>query len=236
MPTLAIDVWSDIACPWCYIGKRRLEAALAGFEHAADVRVTWRAFELDPTAPQVSPGGAENVARLARKLGTSPAQAKAMMDWVTATAAEDGLDMRMDTMQPANTFDAHRLVHLGTEHGKGDVVKEHLFRAYFTEGKRVSDPEVLVALAVEAGLDPTEARTVVTTDRFSAEVRQDETRARDAGIRGVPCFVLDRRLAVSGAQPRAVLLGAIQKAWGEVAASPPARRGPDGEVGGGDGC
>ena len=146
-----VEIWSDIACPWCYIGKRRFETALADFEHADEVRVTWRSFELDPSAPVQQPG--DRAERLAEKYGITPERAREMEQHVTDMAAGEGLDFRFDIARSGNTFAAHRLVHLAREHGLQDAMKERLLRANFTEGRLVSDPEELVALAVEVGLD-----------------------------------------------------------------------------------
>ena len=140
-----VEIWSDIACPWCYIGKRRFETALADFEHADEVRVTWRSFELDPSAPVQQPG--DRAERLAEKYGITPERAREMEQHVTDMAAGEGLDFRFDIARGGNTFAAHRLVHLAREHGLQDAMKERLLRANFTEGRLVSDPEELVALA-----------------------------------------------------------------------------------------
>ncbi len=216
MAKLDIHVWSDIACPWCYVGKRRLEAALAQFPHRAATSVVWRAFELDPGAPAAAaaagPGYAE---RIARKYQTRVADAEAMIQRMVGVAAGDGLELRFDRIRPGNTFDAHRLVHLAHERGVQDAVKERLLRAYLTEGESMSDPETLVRLTTSAGLDAEEARAVLAGDAGAAEVRADEEEAAALGIRGVPFFVIGR-YAVSGAQPVEVLLRALQQAWTEV--------------------
>ncbi|HEU0035557.1 MAG TPA: DsbA family oxidoreductase [Kofleriaceae bacterium] len=232
MSSLRLDIWSDIACPWCYVGKRRLEAALARFEHASDVVIHWRAFELDPGAPRVRDRRQSYAERLAAKYRTRPAEAEAMIARMTQVAAAEGLDFRFDLAQAGNTFDAHRLLHLAHVRDRQDALKERLLRAYFTEGKAIGDPDVLHALAVEAGLDSAEVRAVLDSDRHADDVRADEAEARELGITGVPFFVLDGRLGVSGAQPADVLLGALERAWRD--------RGPsiiaDGAVCGPDGC
>ena len=215
MAKLRIDIWSDIACPWCYVGKRRLEQALARFAHRDDVEVVWRAFELDPSAPRVRDPGQSYAERLARKYGTTPAQAQAMIDRMVDTAAGDGLALRFDHIRPGNTFDAHRLLHLAHERGVQDALKERLLRAYLTEGQAIGEPDVLAPLAREVGLDEREVADLLAGDRCAAEVRQDEALARELGISGVPFFVLAGRLGVSGAQPADVLLGALDRAWRE---------------------
>lgn len=216
MAKLRIDIWSDIACPWCYIGKRRLEQALARFAHAGEVEIAWRAFELDPSAPRVRDPSQSYAERLARKYGTAPAQAQAMIDRMVSTAAQDGIEMRFDHIRPGNTFDAHRLLHLAHERGAQDALKERLLRAYLTEGQAIGEPEVLAKLACEVGLDEAEVREVLGGDRFGAEVRQDEAIARELGIQGVPFFVMAGRIGVSGAQPAEVLAGALDRAWTEL--------------------
>jgi predicted DsbA family dithiol-disulfide isomerase len=219
MAKLRIDVWSDIACPWCYVGKRRLEAALAQFPHRDQVTLVWRAFELDPSAPRIREGGGSYAARIAKKYGTPVAVAEARMRQMTEIAAADGLDFRFDRIQPGNTFDAHRLLHLAHERGVQDAVKERFLRAYLTEGAAIGDPETLSRLAREAGLDTDEVSSVLATDTYTREVRADEEEAQSLGISGVPFFVLGGRHAVSGAQPAALLLGGLGKAWSEVAAA-----------------
>jgi predicted DsbA family dithiol-disulfide isomerase len=208
---LTVDVWSDIVCPWCAIGKRRLEAALAEFSHRDDVEVVWRAFELDPSAPAVR--HEDNLARLAEKYGRTKAEAEAMLKNVTDVASKDGLDFQLGRARPGNTFDGHRLLHLALERGVQDAVKDRFFRAYMTEGEPIGDREVLVRLASEAGLDAAEARAVLEGDRYASDVREDEETAQALGIRGVPFFVLGGKYAVSGAQSAEVLLGALQRAW-----------------------
>ncbi len=227
-----IEIWSDIACPWCYVGKRRFEAALAAFEHRDEVRVTWRSFELDPGAPAERPG--DHTEHLASKYGTSVAQAQAMHDRMTETAAQEGLAFRFDLVRSGSTFDAHRLTHLAAAHGRQDAMEERLFRAYLTEGELVADPETLTRLGVEAGLPEDEVRDVVATQRFADEVRGDERTAASLGISAVPFFVADRALGASGAQPAEVLLSFLQEAWERSRPAIPVMA--TGEACGPDGC
>lgn len=208
---LTIDVWSDVVCPWCAIGKRRLDAALAKFPHRDSVRVAWRAFELDPSAPRLQEG--DNAARLGRKYGRTRDQAEAMIRNVEQTAAQDGLEFDLLEARSGNTFDAHRLLKLAAERGVQGAVKERFFRGYMAEKEAIGDPDTLVRLASEAGLDAEEVRAVLASDRYAKEVREEEATARSLGINGVPFFVLGGRLAVSGAQPADVMLGALQQAW-----------------------
>jgi predicted DsbA family dithiol-disulfide isomerase len=235
MAKLRVDIWSDIACPWCYVGKRRLEQALDRFAHKAEVEVVWRAFELDPSAPRVRDPQHSYAERLAKKYGTQTPQAQLMIDRMVDTAAKDGLDFRFDRIRPGNTFDAHRLLHLAHERGVQDALKERLMRAYLTEGEAIGERDVLVRLAGEVGLDEREARDVLDSDGLASEVRQDEALARELGISGVPFFVLGGRLGVSGAQPADVLLGALDRAWAEHA-KPDIETFAEGAVCGPDGC
>ena len=232
---LRIDVWSDIACPWCYVGKRRLEAALDKFPHREAVEVVWRAFELDPSAPRERDNKVSYAERIAKKYGSSVTEADGMITRMTDVAATDGLDFRFDKIRSGNTFDAHRVIHLARERGKQDAVKERLLRAYMTEGEAIGDPEVLVGLAAEAGLDAEEVRAMLASDAEVKEVRADEDEARQLGISGVPFFVLGGKYAVSGAQPAEVLLGALTRAWEEAQQVRPAAF-AEGAACGPDGC
>jgi predicted DsbA family dithiol-disulfide isomerase len=206
-----VEIWSDIACPWCYVGKRRFEAALAAFEHRDEVRVTWRSFELDPSAPRERMG--DRAAHLAEKYGTTHEQAVAMQERMTEVAAGDGLDFRFDIARSGNTFDAHRLLHLAAAHSAQDELEERLFRAYLTEGQLISDPAVLERLGGEAGLPADAVRDVLAGDRYGADVREDERTAASLGITAVPFFVVDRALGAAGAQPPEVLRDLLQRAW-----------------------
>jgi predicted DsbA family dithiol-disulfide isomerase len=206
-----VEIWSDIACPWCYIGKRRFEAALAQFEHRDGVAVTWRSFELDPDAPHERDG--DRAERLARKYGMTVEQAREAEQNLTATAAGDGLEFHFEIARSGTTFDAHRIVHLAAEHGLQDEVKERLLRAYFSEGELVSDHEALQRLAVEAGLPADDVAATLASDRFAADVRDDERTAGAFGISAVPTFVVDRALGASGAQPPDALLELLRERW-----------------------
>jgi len=213
---LSVEIWSDIACPWCYVGKRRFESALAGFEHADEVQVTWRSFELDPQAPRERDG--DRVDHLARKYGTTREQAQAMHDQMAGVAAGEGLEFRFDIARSGNTFDAHRLTHLAAAHGRQDEMKERLFRAYLSEGEAIGDPAVLERLAVEVGLPADEARDLLAGDRFAGEVRDDEQLAASLAITAVPFFVVDRAIAASGAQPPELLRELLNRAWAQRSA------------------
>jgi len=208
MQKVRIEVWSDIACPWCWVGKRHLEEALDGFPH--DVEVIWRAFELDPSAPRER-DDADLVQRLARKYGTSRAGAQQMIDRMTRVGKENGLDFRFDRVKPGNTFDAHRLVHWAATQGRQDAMKERLFVAYMQEGQSVGDHDVLVALATDVGLDEERARAVLAANDYADDVRAEELAAREIGVTGVPFFVIGGQYAVPGAQPAAVLREAMER-------------------------
>lgn len=236
---LSVDVWSDVVCPWCYVGKRRLEAALAQFEHRAAVEVRWHSFELDPSAPLVHEGPGGQAGRLARKYDTTETAAQEMLDRMTRTAAEDGITMDFGRIRAGNTFDAHRLLHFAAEHGLQDALKERLFRATFTEGEPIAYRETLVRLAGEVGLDADAARTVLLGDAYADAVRGDERQAATLGIRGVPFFILDGKYGVSGAQPADVLKAALDRAWSEGEHDGNADSSGDGEGGAAcdvDGC
>ena len=210
-----IDIWSDIACPWCYVGKRRIEQALAQFEHRDQVTVTWRSFELDPSAP--ARHDEPQATLLARKYGVPVAQAEAMNARMTEAAAGEGLEFHFDRVVVGSTFDAHRLVHLAHEHGLQDAMKERLMRAYLTEGQAIGTHVVLQRLGEEVGLDAEQVRETLASDAYSAFVRADESRARELGISGVPFFVLGGKYGVSGAQSPELLLEAITQAYAESA-------------------
>jgi predicted DsbA family dithiol-disulfide isomerase len=235
MSSLKLEVWSDIACPWCYVGKRRLESALKQFPHAAEVQVTWRAFELDPGAARERDRSVSQAEFIARKYGISVAQAQKSSDNLVAVAKTEGLAFDFHHIRSGNTFDAHRLVHLGAERGLQDAVKERMMKAYFEQGELMSDHGTLLRLAVESGLSEREATDVLATDTYSKEVRKEEAEARELGISGVPCFVFDRHSAVSGAQPAEVILKALEQAWSDRAGAE-APELTEGAVCGPEGC
>jgi predicted DsbA family dithiol-disulfide isomerase len=212
---MRVEIWSDVVCPWCYLGKRRFERALAGFEHRDEVEVVYRSFELDPTMPR---GASEDtVEMLARKYGMTLAQAQDAQRQMEQRAAADGLEFRMAGLRSGNTRDAHRLVHLAHEAGWQAELVERLHRAYFTEQASVFDPASLAGLAAEVGLERDRAEQVLAGDEYDDAVEQDEQTARELGATGVPFFVVDRRYGVSGAQPADVLTQVLERAWAEPA-------------------
>jgi predicted DsbA family dithiol-disulfide isomerase len=211
---MRIEVWSDVVCPWCYVGKRRFEKALAGFAHRGDVEVVHRSFQLDPSKP-VGKTQARGEA-LRRKYGWSEAQAKAREAQMRATAATEGLDFEMGSALTGNTVDAHQVIHLGKARGIQDAVIERLYRAYFSEGRSLFDHESLVALSAEAGLDPDEIRAVLTEGRYTQAVAADGQEAHALGATGVPFFVIDNRYGISGAQPTPVFAEVLARVWAEA--------------------
>lgn len=211
---MRIEIWSDVVCPWCYIGKRRLEEALAGFEHRDEVEVVWRSFQLDPSAPTEP---TEDVAEaLGRKYGGGRANALTMIGNVQQVAAEVGLDFtRHPEALHLNTVDAHRLLHAAGDR-RGEL-KEALLHAYFVEARNLADHEVLVEVAASVGLDPEAARAVLSSDAHAEAVAADAAQAQAYGATGVPFFVVDARFGVSGAQPTEVFARLLDQAWAERA-------------------
>lgn len=215
---LRVDIWSDIACPWCYIGKRRFESALQDFPQKDEVEVVWHSFELDPSAPVVNPQAMRD--GLARKYGRTPAQAQEMLDSMTRTAADEGLEYHFENTRLTNTFLAHQLIHLAAESGQQDAMKERLLRAYMSEGRHVGDLDTLVELAGDIGLNAAGVRAALEAGQYAGDVRQDEAQAQTLGISGVPFFVLGGKYGVSGAQSAEVLRGALDQVWAETHPAP----------------
>jgi predicted DsbA family dithiol-disulfide isomerase len=211
---MKVDIWSDVVCPFCYVGKRRLEEALESFAHRDDVEVVWHSFQLDPGAPAIAEG--RTVEKLAAKYGMTLEQAVAAQESLAANAATVGLEFNWQETKSGNTFDAHRLIHLAAGQGKADAMKERLLRAFFTEGEQIGDREVLVRLAGEAGLDEGQAREVLESETHADDVRADIAQAQAYGIRGVPFFVIDGKYGISGAQPTELFSQALTQAWTEA--------------------
>ena len=207
---MIIEVWSDVACPWCYIGKRRFERALAGFDGADDVEVTWRSFQLDPSIPRGSRTSHDE--SLAKKFGVSAEQVRAMNDRVVGLAADEGLEYHFERYITVNTLDAHRMSHLARTQGLGPEMHERLFRAQFVEGAVLDDPDTLVRLATEVGVTEDAARQVAEGDAYTADVAGDIREARMLGVSGVPFFAIDRRFGISGAQPTELFASALDQA------------------------
>ncbi|MGV3488158.1 MAG: DsbA family oxidoreductase [Tuberibacillus sp.] len=210
---MKVEIWSDFVCPYCYIGKRRFESALGEFAQAKNVEIVYHSFELDPYADRdqyVDIHGA-----LSQKFNISYEQAKAMNENVGRQAQTQGLTYNFDAMVPTNTFNAHRLMHYAKANGKMAEMVEILFRSYFTDGRHIGDEETLAVLAEEAGLSKKQALEVLLSDRYAEDVRSDEQDAQQLGIQGVPFYVINRKYAVSGAQPKEVFINALNRAWSE---------------------
>jgi len=205
-----VDIWSDLVCPWCYVGKRRFEKALARFDHRDEVQVVHRSFQLNPAAPRDRTSNRREM--LMQKYRLTAAQAAEMDARMTQTAAAEGLEFRLDGTLTGNTFDAHQLVHLAHERGLQDAVIERLFRAYFTEQRSLFAHEPLLELAAEARLDREEAAVTLRTNRYADAVTADIETARRLGATGVPLFVIDDRYGISGAQAPETFLDALQRA------------------------
>ncbi|WP_130735652.1 DsbA family protein [Flavobacterium sp. J27] len=210
---LKIQIWSDIMCPFCYIGKRRIEGALANFRHKDNVIIEWKSFQLDPNFKASE--GDNVIHHLAKKYGKDIAWATQMTDNVSQTAKSAGLDFHFEKAIMANSFHAHRLLHLAKKHNLGNDLKELLFKAYFTDGKDVNHLETLNELGQAVGLSKEEIENVLHSNDFSEEVEKDLAMAQEIGIQGVPFFVFDNKYAISGAQPEETFLEALEKTWQE---------------------
>ncbi|MBN8669421.1 MAG: DsbA family oxidoreductase [Chitinophagales bacterium] len=210
---MKVDIWSDVQCPFCYIGKRKFEAALAKFPNGKDIEIEWHSFQLDP---DITPQPGKDVyTYLAERKGMTVEQSKQMHKQVVQMAAGEGLEYNFDKAVIANSFDAHRISHLAKKYGKGDAMEEQLFRGYFTEGKDIANRDVLIAMAKNIGIPEQEVVDVLNSNKYAAEVEADIVRASQIGVRGVPFFVLDNKYAVSGAQPSETFLQALTQAWTE---------------------
>ncbi|HEY8890991.1 MAG TPA: DsbA family oxidoreductase [Clostridium sp.] len=210
---MKIEVWSDFVCPFCYIGKRRLEIALEKFEHKEEVEVVFKSFELDPLSKKKFDGNIHEI--IAKKYGIPVEQAKASNNQLVAEAKVIGLNYNFDDLIPTNTFDAHRVVHYAKTEGKMNELSERIFKAYFVDSLNISDHKVLTSLAYEVGLNSDKALSILESDQYGKEVRKDEETASKLGISGVPYFVINNKYAVSGAQPPELFLEALEKARDE---------------------
>lgn len=210
---MQVEIWSDVVCPWCYLGKRRMERALQIFDHADDIDAVFRSFELDPTLPpgQTTP----TVDVLAAKYGMTAAQADQAQRRMEERAAADGLTFRMHDLRSGNTRDAHRLLQLAKDRGRQGELIERLYRAHFTEQASIFDHESLTSIATEAGLDRSEVSEVLDSDQYRDHVETDEKMAAALGAAGVPLFVVARRYGISGAQPAEIIAGVLERAWAE---------------------
>src|SRR6478752_9223734 len=211
---MQVEVWSDVVCPWCYIGKRRLESALQQFPHRNQVEVVWRSFQLDPSVPEGSTH--PTLPALAAKYGSSVEDMRANMSRVEEVAAGEGLHYDLANGISGNTLHAHELLHLAAERGLGPELKERLLHAHFEEGRSVFEVDSLVSLAVEVGLDETEARKALADRRYLPAVHADAATAHALGATGVPFFVVDRKYGAAGAQPAELLLQILERAWADA--------------------
>ena len=214
---MKIEIWSDIACPWCYIGKRRFEAALAAFPHRDEVDVRWRSFQLDPSLPDHYEG--TEVQYLSERKGIDPAQLAGMLEQVTVQAAGEGLSYDYDSLVVANSFSAHRLIHLARAEGgnaAADAAKEALLSAHFEKGQDIGSADTLAEIGGRVGVDPERVRAMLAGEEFTEDVNADIAQARSLGISGVPFFVLDDKYGISGAQPTDLFASALDQAWQEM--------------------
>lgn len=208
---MRIEIWADVVCPWCYIGKRRLEKAIAGFEHRDDLEVVYRSYELDPFAPEV--GTEPTVTVLGRKFGADEAGTRAMMARADEVAAAEGLTFAHADALHARTLTAHRLLHLARSEGRQHELMEQVLAAYFTRSESLGDHDVLRRAANGAGLDPARVEEVLASDEYRDDVMADVAQARAYGSSGVPFFVIDGRFGISGAQPTELFEQALAQAW-----------------------
>jgi protein disulfide-isomerase len=210
---MKVDIWSDVRCPFCYIGKRKFEEALAQFPHKDEIEVVWHSFELDPslkTDPTIN-----SLEYLARRKGMSLSEVQQMAQHVASAAQEAGLSLDSGNTLVANTFNAHRLIQMAQTRGLAGEAQEHLFQAFFTDGQNIDDARTLAAIGASIGLEQSEVDEMLSSTAYDEIVRQDESQAQSLGINGVPFFVFDNKYAISGAQPPAAFLQALQQSWDE---------------------
>lgn len=206
---MEIKIWSDVRCPFCFIGKRKLEAALEQFPEKDKVKITWKSFQLDPALETRT--DINVIDYFVETKGVTAEQARQMLSGATQMAGDVGLHFDLENGVLANSYKAHRLIQMAKTQGLGDEIEEALFKAHFEEAKNIDDPQVLISVAVSVGMKEAEVSEMLTSDAFAYEVKQDELEARNIGVRGVPFFVFDDRYAVSGAQPVEVFLQTLQK-------------------------
>lgn len=231
---MKIEIWSDVKCPWCFVGKRRFEKALADFPHRDGVEVTWKSYQLDPDLPDHYDGTEQQY--LAERKGIAPDQVRQMWQHLAQQAEGEGLAFDVDRIVVGNSFTAHRFLHLAKAHGRGDAAKEAVMSAHFEQGLDTSDVDVLVRLGVGIGLAEDEIRSTVAGDRFAEDVRRDIEEARTIGVQGVPFFVIDRKYGISGAQPTELFRQALDQAWQEAHPLVSLTPSGDGPACGPDGC
>ena len=208
-----VEIWSDVMCPFCYIGKRKFERALEQFPHKKNINIIWKSFQLDPDS--VTEPNLNTIDHLAKRKGWSKQQAQETTAHVTDIAKQVGLEFNFDKAIVANSFDAHRLSHLAKKYNKQNDLEEQLFKAYFTDGKNTADHKILTKIGMASGIDEQEIVNVLKSDQYAVEVHDDIEQAQKIGVQGVPFFVLDRKYAVSGAQEPEAFLEALTKAYEE---------------------
>jgi len=233
---LKVQIWSDIMCPFCYIGKRRIEEALQNFEHKEAVEIEWKSYQLD--ASFIASPEDNMVEHLAEKYRKDNDWAQNMLDNMTQNAKTAGLDFHFEKAILANSFNAHRLLHLAKKHNLANDLEELLFKAYLTEGKNINDLDTLSKLGIELGLDSEEIAQVLNSDTYGTDVKKDQEEANAIGVQGVPFFVLDNKYAISGAQPATAFLETLEKVWqeGKFESKVTLLNATDGESCGIDGC
>ncbi len=210
---MKIEIWSDVVCPFCYIGKRKLEKSIAKMPFKDELEIEWKSFLLNPNARTQPEMNSQEY--LAKSKGWSLEQTKQISNQVTEMAAAEGLEYHLDKTVVANSINAHRLLHLAKSKNLGDKMKERLMRAYFTEGHNIDDEETLIKLGEEVGLDRAGIKSTLTDSQFQEEIESDFRESREIGLQGVPFFVIDRKYGISGAQPDAVFDDSLRKAWEE---------------------
>lgn len=208
-----VEIWSDVMCPFCYIGKKNFETALQQFENRKNITVEWKSFQLDDSIGEIAEENQEDY--LVKRKGLSREQVQGMLANVTAMAKQAGLEFRLDKSVIVNTQKAHRLIQFAKTKNRANEAEERLFKAFFTEGENLADMETLIVLGKECGLDENELKTAFTDDSYLYQAKQDIQEAAHIGVRGVPFFVFDRKYAVSGAQPAEVFMQTLTKAYSE---------------------
>ena len=212
---MKVEIWSDIMCPFCYIGKRNFEAALKEFDAKNEIEIEWKSFQLDPTIPKSFEKKVSTYEYLAERKGMPVERSKEMHDNIVETARKVGLTYNFDKSVVANSFDAHKLIQLAKTKGLGDAAEESLFKAYFSNGQDMSDHSTLIRLGKEIGLNEEEITAALVSEEFEAKVNFDVSEGSQLGVTGVPFFVFDRKYAVSGAQPIETFLNALKQSHAE---------------------
>lgn len=216
---MKVEIWSDVMCPFCYIGKRNFETALEQFDGRNNIEVIWKSYQLDPSISEVPTENYHNY--LVKHKGMSLEQVNGMLDNVTMTAKDAGLDYKFDKAVMVNSLNAHKFIQFAKSKGLGDEAEERLFLAFFTEGKNIADLTTLIQFGIEIGLEEMELKTVFTDEKYASLVTHDIQEGQQIGVQGVPFFVLDRKYAVSGAQPAQAFLQTLEKSFSEWRKSNP---------------